>query len=500
MVQRMREKFKEYKLVNGGTSMATGDKQQPISGKNSETRDLPSETVNTVPTATGNSPLLRGGTVSDSIKVSGTKRQQTSYPSSPAHSQPPSTTGTNGHLVYVRRKLETESGKEDGSHSTLGKKFIGSCSSDPKSQLRLEQDVLTSLPVSTSVPSVSLNMSSGGPAPAYPPGKFLAGLPVPAPNYSTVPTTIPNTGIVFQPEAHRIPTMVPVQTERQSVSACIPVQSRSQRVTTSVVFQPEAQRIPTGVHVQPETQRVATGISVQSEAKRVTTGVVSEPEDHRIPTGVPVQPERQRVATGTSLQSEPQRATTGVVSQTEAQSFPTEVPIHPERERVSTGVSVHSEPHRVTTRVVSQPEAQRVPTGVPVQPERQRVATGVSVQSEPQRVTAGVLLQPQAQRIPIGVPVRPEPQRQRDQHWEERFLRLQMYLKNCNESSQEEYMKLLRSLSAAGRSKHAYELERRAIRLMVEEAKGVKKHEDSECFRKRPDGLPSARTQIHSVD
>ncbi|CAL9110464.1 hypothetical protein MUK42_32584 [Musa troglodytarum] len=53
----------------------------------------------------------------------------------------------------------------------------------------------------------------------------------------------------------------------------------------------------------------------------------------------------------------------------------------------------------------------------------------------------------------------------------ERFLQLQMFLRSCNQSSQEDYMQMLRSLSAAGRSKHAVELEKRAIHLLLEEGK-----------------------------
>ncbi|GJM94679.1 hypothetical protein PR202_ga11349 [Eleusine coracana subsp. coracana] len=55
------------------------------------------------------------------------------------------------------------------------------------------------------------------------------------------------------------------------------------------------------------------------------------------------------------------------------------------------------------------------------------------------------------------------------QYWSERFNRLQTYLENCDRSTQEGYLRKLRSLSAAGRSMHAIELEKRAIHLLVEE-------------------------------
>ncbi|CAN6303276.1 unnamed protein product [Urochloa humidicola] len=55
------------------------------------------------------------------------------------------------------------------------------------------------------------------------------------------------------------------------------------------------------------------------------------------------------------------------------------------------------------------------------------------------------------------------------QYWNERFNRLQTYLESCDHSTQEGYLRKLRSLSAAGRSMHAIELEKRAIHLLVEE-------------------------------
>ncbi|TVU00711.1 hypothetical protein EJB05_53853, partial [Eragrostis curvula] len=61
------------------------------------------------------------------------------------------------------------------------------------------------------------------------------------------------------------------------------------------------------------------------------------------------------------------------------------------------------------------------------------------------------------------------------QYWSERFNRLQTYLENCDRSTQEGYLRKLRSLSAAGRSMHAIELEKRAIHLLVEEGKELQR-------------------------
>nr|CAD1821567.1 unnamed protein product [Ananas comosus var. bracteatus] len=60
---------------------------------------------------------------------------------------------------------------------------------------------------------------------------------------------------------------------------------------------------------------------------------------------------------------------------------------------------------------------------------------------------------------------------QNDQRDEPKVASFPIFLKNCDQSSQEDYIRMLRSLSAAGRSKHAVELEKRAIQLLLEEGK-----------------------------
>lgn len=53
----------------------------------------------------------------------------------------------------------------------------------------------------------------------------------------------------------------------------------------------------------------------------------------------------------------------------------------------------------------------------------------------------------------------------------ERFLHLQKFLKQCDESYNRDYIHLLLNMSTAERSRHAVELEKRAIQLTVEEGK-----------------------------
>ncbi|KAH9608953.1 hypothetical protein KSS87_008829 [Heliosperma pusillum] len=61
------------------------------------------------------------------------------------------------------------------------------------------------------------------------------------------------------------------------------------------------------------------------------------------------------------------------------------------------------------------------------------------------------------------------------QNWEERYIQLQMYLKKLDQSSLEDHFQMLRSLSAVELSRHAIELEKRAIQLSLEQGKELKR-------------------------
>uniref|UniRef100_K4A120 Uncharacterized protein n=1 Tax=Setaria italica TaxID=4555 RepID=K4A120_SETIT len=72
-------------------------------------------------------------------------------------------------------------------------------------------------------------------------------------------------------------------------------------------------------------------------------------------------------------------------------------------------------------------------------------------------------------------PNRAHPPRSSNQDRSDRFLQLQTFLRNNEQSGQEEYIRMLRSLSSVGLSKHAIELEKRAANLLVEEGKELQK-------------------------
>nr|XP_043612909.1 uncharacterized protein LOC122584899 [Erigeron canadensis] len=70
--------------------------------------------------------------------------------------------------------------------------------------------------------------------------------------------------------------------------------------------------------------------------------------------------------------------------------------------------------------------------------------------------------------------------------WEERKIRLQNLLKVLDLSNQDEYCQMLRSLSSVGLSKVAVELEKRAIKLSVDEAKEVQRAKHMDMLDKFP--------------
>ncbi|KAL7237269.1 hypothetical protein ACSBR2_003540 [Camellia fascicularis] len=77
--------------------------------------------------------------------------------------------------------------------------------------------------------------------------------------------------------------------------------------------------------------------------------------------------------------------------------------------------------------------------------------------------------------IPSSTPPLDYPKKMNNQHWEERYCQLQDLLKILDQSNQEDYVQMLRSLSSVELSRHAVELEKRSIQLSLEEAKEIQR-------------------------
>ncbi|KAI3781042.1 hypothetical protein L2E82_11041 [Cichorium intybus] len=72
------------------------------------------------------------------------------------------------------------------------------------------------------------------------------------------------------------------------------------------------------------------------------------------------------------------------------------------------------------------------------------------------------------------------------QQWEERYFRLQNFLKVLDLSNQDDYRQMLRSLTSVGLSKVAVELEKRSIQLSMEEAREIQRAKLVDTLHKIP--------------
>lgn len=81
------------------------------------------------------------------------------------------------------------------------------------------------------------------------------------------------------------------------------------------------------------------------------------------------------------------------------------------------------------------------------------------------------------------------------QHWEERYYRLQNLLKQLDNSSQEGYVQMLRSLSSVELSRHAVELEKRSIQLSLTEGREWQRVMLLDVLGKDPKNCKATSTQ-----
>ncbi|XP_057966318.1 uncharacterized protein LOC131156553 [Malania oleifera] len=79
--------------------------------------------------------------------------------------------------------------------------------------------------------------------------------------------------------------------------------------------------------------------------------------------------------------------------------------------------------------------------------------------------------------IPVtnAIPSLDNPTRRINRQWEERSLQLKILLRKLDQSNREDYVQMLRSLSSVELSRHAVDLEKRAIQLALEEGKELER-------------------------
>ncbi|XP_058090632.1 uncharacterized protein LOC131237034 [Magnolia sinica] len=199
MVQQMIDaKVNEYGLSNNGTGLPTCDKPQPVLAKKTALRDLQNETRNIIARPSGNSSLPKEKvTFTNATKVCGSKRSTPDPPLSPACNQPSCNNGPNGHLVYVRRRTESEPGSTNTCNAENAESPQPIKSSNGKQELhgpqnRREEPKVACFPAFAPMPATSLaTFSSGGPSVPNSTGKLRNGLAVSEPNYNTIATGTP---------------------------------------------------------------------------------------------------------------------------------------------------------------------------------------------------------------------------------------------------------------------------------------------------------------------
>ncbi|CAN6291613.1 unnamed protein product [Urochloa humidicola] len=126
-------------------------------------------------------------------------------------------------------------------------------------------------------------------------------------------------------------------------------------------------------------------------------------------------------------------------------------------------------------------EANRAHQDIQHEANRPQVASPVAEPVEivssksPEKTNAETVPEKTEPPVASGTGIQEDVKQLSIQYWNERFNRLQTYLESCDHSTQEGYLRKLRSLSAAGRSMHAIELEKRAIHLLVEEGKELQR-------------------------
>ena len=169
--QTIDSKFREYGMGNSETDLPTGDKQLPVAVKKTVLRDLQNDNRIRTPNSIGNSPLLKDtGPLTNTIKLSGTKRASIECPESPFKHRSPHNNSTNGHLVYVRRKSEAELGKSSISDSTNINAYcpqsrqLGQQEETRQSIPEIKEPKVSCFPAFSSFPMTSSTIPSGMPS------------------------------------------------------------------------------------------------------------------------------------------------------------------------------------------------------------------------------------------------------------------------------------------------------------------------------------------------
>ncbi|KAM3259577.1 hypothetical protein ACQJBY_051073 [Aegilops geniculata] len=376
--------------------MPAGDNPHSISEKKAALRESPKQSKNDV------NQQARASTFPKD-KVAGTvgiKRPQPNAPLSLTNPHAPGNPGANGHLVYVRRKLETDQSKGG---TSAGAESANSVSSKK--------------PATGGPQEQSLKLQNSA--------THAQSAPVSASPAAAAATT----------NASHTPS-VPVSV---SPAAAATTTNASHTPSAPVSAPPAAAAAATAPALHPASLPAHLSLAKQSP---------------------------------------------GVVAATAPALHPPTLPAHLSLAKQSPGKAT-AHPSVVVT--ASPPHRGVVSTAMP----QNFTAANIS--------PCNVVATSTAPRDAVATATTPnltDSQRSGDQDWKARFLRLQAFLRNNEQSGQEEYIRMLQSLSSAGRSKHAIELEKRAVNLLIEEGKELQKMKALNVLGKLPTAEhPSLPTQ-----
>ncbi|KAM0884468.1 hypothetical protein ACQ4PT_030962 [Festuca glaucescens] len=389
------------------------------------------------------------GPAEGSLKAVGSKRLHTDAPSSPVY-----------HNVYVRRKVETEHSKVNSSQELKGN------GRDKTKEHEEQQNVETEHSKVNSSQELKGN------------GRDKTKEHEEQKNVETEHSKVSSSQEFKVNERDRTKEQKEQQqkeTEHSQVNSSQELKDNGSRKTK----EQDERRVQHDHINKPEVPPpiAESGIKEDEERQTVQHGQVPEVAPPIAESGAKEQEERQTVQNEQVNKPElpPPIAESGIKEKEEWRTVQHEQVNKPELPPPIT------EPVRLMPSEMASPIAEPVGLVPSESPEKTNAETA-SEENEPPVVSANEPL------VTPGTTVQGDIHRSGNQnpYWSERYIRLQAYLENCDRSPQEGYMRMLRSLSAADRSLHAIELEKRAIHLLVGEGKELQRMKSLNVLGKSP--------------
>ncbi|XP_020242838.1 sporozoite surface protein 2-like [Asparagus officinalis] len=483
MSQQAIGNFNENSLIYHGSVVPAGDKEHPVSVKKVALRELPTTSVNIMSTPAENSPCPEEkGTTADFSKASvGTKRKQPDCPSSPS---PNAHRGVNGHLVYVRRKLEknNSSSADSLSSSILSRKHDNDETKELKLPLAKTQSPDSEITATTHalIDTEGLNtQDSKAPNDSQRQSNQDPSAPVDAWGDSSQDSDAPVGSQRLNNQERRKPIDNRTLSNHNYKAPFDPQRPSNEDIRTLDPQKLSNHDCKAPVDSQGPRKRGSNALADPHGPSNQCSKAPGDPlrlsnQDPKAPLD-PQRPSNEDVR----APLDPQRLS----------NRDCEAPVDSQglRKRDSNALADPHRPSNQCDKALGDPQRlsnqdpkalfdpQRLSTQnfkAPPNPQRANNQDNRAPADTPRLSNQNINIQADPQR-PSNQDPKPSvyPQRTSNQEWKERYLQLQMFLKNCDQSSQEDYKSMLRSLTSADRSRHALELEKRALNLLLEEGK-----------------------------